>query len=167
MARKRMVFMSLIGLLALSGSAQAMPGAGCFAGPPPDFGVRGPHPPGPPPHFEALLSLSPEQEKASDEIRQQEQERSRPLLEALHKEHATLKTLVDADRFDEAAVREIAGRIAGLETELTVCRMQSRFRLHELLTDDQRACLKQVAEQGGPPPRPPRREGPPPAPGDH
>lgn len=94
----------------------------------------------------ALLDLSDDQKKQIEEIREHEREAARPLHDQLHDAQEQLHNATANGAFDEVIVRQLAGKVAQIETELTVLRLKTGADIFNTLTPEQKMKLKQLHE---------------------
>ena len=63
----------------------------------------------------------------------------------LHQGHEQMQALLEADNFDEAAIRSLANSQAGLKTEMFVSRARVKHQVFQLLTAEQQVLAKKIA----------------------
>jgi len=86
-----------------------------------------------------VLGLSAEQQQQMTTLREEGQNAMQPLREALAANREKVRALVNAESFDENAVRSLAAEEATTRTELLVLRTRMQQQIHALLTPEQRA----------------------------
>jgi periplasmic protein CpxP/Spy len=121
-------------------------------GPPP--GPRGGGPQG----IERLLfdvDLTPAQLDQIKALASAEREAGAARQEQLREVGDKMRALIEADTFDEVAVRDLAAREAALTAELRVSGARTESAIFQLLTAEQKAALSKLRDQQ--PSRPPRR----------
>jgi protein CpxP len=136
----------VIAILALCiGLAQAEP-----------FGPCGPGPGDGPQHFGKgfkrmgkELGLSADQQAQVKEIFNKRHEEIKPTLDKLAAERKAEQALIQADIFDEAAIRAQAAKIAPLHADMAVHRAQVSQDLRKVLTPEQFAKFKALQEKRG------------------
>lgn len=84
------------------------------------------------------LGLSEQQRADFERIMGAMREQSKPLIEQMRGSHKAMKALIEADAFDEAAVRAQAQSSTAVMTELAVIHARNRFDLRQILTPEQR-----------------------------
>ena len=122
----------------------------------------GPPPFGPGPNPEMMLSrmtedlgLSSDQVTQIKAIMTDEEARTEPYRSALADLGEQMRTATAGGQFDEAKVREIAGKQAQALTELIVERERGKSRTYSVLTPDQRTKFEQLRPGPGGPGGPP------------
>lgn len=89
-----------------------------------------------------VLRLTDEQQTQVKSILSSERTVAEPLLEQMHEKRKHLMQTGETASFDEAAVRNIAAAISGIEVELAVLRVRTETAIFSLLTPDQRETYK-------------------------
>lgn len=98
-------------------------------------------------HFARLaevLELTPEQQEQIKSIRAAEEEKVAPLREQLREGRKQLRTAIESQPFNEAAVRTLAKSQAAIRTELIVSRARVQSQIHALLTPEQRTLAEKL-----------------------
>lgn len=90
------------------------------------------------------LDLSDAQRSAVDQLMDNTREQARPYVRTLIAQHKAMRALVDAEPFDEAAVRRQAAEGMSAMTELAVIRARSEHELRKLLSPAQRDKLQDM-----------------------
>jgi len=115
---------------------------------------RGPRPGGERPDRDEMmnkmisrLDLNDEQQEQMKQIHEQHREETEGLLASMKTAHERLNELMDADTFDEAAIREAAGEVSKIQTELFVSRAKVQQEIRQILTPEQYEQLKQMRER--------------------
>ena len=94
--------------------------------------------PGVPHHFKALNLTQDQQDKIFAIAHEQA-----PIKYAQHKQHRetleALRTLAQADKFDEAKAQQLADQLGKLEKEKVLNRLKTEAKISAVLTPDQRA----------------------------
>ena len=94
--------------------------------------------PGVPHHFKALNLTQDQQDKIFAIAHEQA-----PVKYAQHKQHRetleALRTLAQADKFDEAKAQQLADQLGKLEKEKVLNRLKTEAKISAVLTPDQRA----------------------------
>jgi len=85
-----------------------------------------------------LLDLSAEQREQIRAIRESERKAAAPLRQQLAEGREKLHAAIDADPFDEAAIRALAAGQEATRTELTVARARMQSRIKAVFTPEQR-----------------------------
>ncbi|BCR04360.1 hypothetical protein DESUT3_14290 [Desulfuromonas versatilis] len=122
---------------------------------PPEVAVEGPGDcgfgKGPMGRMARVLDLSETQQNQIKEIQAAERETIRPLREQLQQTRAKVKSLVQSESFDEAAVRSLIAAQESNRTEMMVARARAHNQIYALLTPEQRALAKKLEplHQGG------------------
>jgi protein CpxP len=101
----------------------------------------------------AVLGLSTEQQQQMTALREEGQAAMQPLREALAANREKVRALVNAESFEENAVRSLAAEEATTRTELLVVRTRMQQQIHALMTPEQRALAERLSPlmkgQGG------------------
>lgn len=143
---RAITFLTAAALLATTGVVSAQP---------PDVGGRmGPHGAMSAPGWGLLqgplgdrLDLSDEQRGAIGGILERHREAAQPWHDDLRGLGAELETAIEAEPFDEEAVRALAQRMADIRVELAVSRARTGQEIREVLTPDQRETLGELKAQ--------------------
>lgn len=134
----------VVAVLALCiGLAQAEPFGPCGPGDGPQHSGK---------HFKRMikeLGLSADQQTQVKEIFKKRHEEARPILDKLAVERKAEHALIQADTFDEAAIRAQAAKIAPLHADMAVHRAQVAQDLRKVLTPEQFAKFKALQEKRG------------------
>jgi protein CpxP len=85
----------------------------------------------------AKLGLSEQQKVKMKEIFKQNREQAKPAIDRLIKEKRNLRTLVQADKTDEAAIRAQAAKLAAVEGDLAIQRAYMAKQIRAILTPAQ------------------------------
>ena len=149
---KQAISLALAATLMLgAGVAWAQPRGGRFGGPPGDgFGPgRGPGIGpgllmGPVAH---RLELSDEQRQTIRGILEAQRETAQPWHEDMRTLGGALEEAIEAEPFDEEAVRAIARQLADVRVELAVARARTAQEVRAVLTPDQRETLGEMRAQ--------------------
>ena len=91
-----------------------------------------------------------EQVKALTTAQREAEAPSRDELRQIGEE---MRALIEADTFDESAVRDLAAREAALTAGLRLAAARTESAIFQLLTADQKAALKKLRDQQPPRPR--------------
>lgn len=91
-----------------------------------------------------VLGLSAEQQQQMAALREEGQNAMQPLQDALAANREKVRALVNAESFDENAVRSLAAEEATTRTELLVARTRMQQQIHALLTPEQRALAERL-----------------------
>lgn len=83
------------------------------------------------------LDLTDEQQEQMKQIHLEHREETETLREQMETAQERLNDLVDAEQFDEAAIREAAGEFSEVQTELFVSRAEMQQEIREILTPEQ------------------------------
>ena len=94
-----------------------------------------------------VLSLSTEQRANIESIMQAGREAARPHREAMRGVHKSMRSIMQADSFDEAAVRAEIGSRRDAMTELGVIRARTHFQIRQVLSEEQRHKMKEMRQQ--------------------
>jgi protein CpxP len=98
-------------------------------------------------HMERMaekLGLTAEQRSAAERLHEQAREQSRPYVEQLGEQRSSMRALMEAETFDEAAVRDLMSKKQAAKTELGVIHARTRFEFGKLLTPEQREKLAEM-----------------------
>ncbi|MBI1921455.1 MAG: Spy/CpxP family protein refolding chaperone [Geobacter sp.] len=88
------------------------------------------------------LKLSDAQKEQVQAIVKGEKEQVAPLMEKLKENRKALREATEVESFDEAAVKALADKQAGLQAELIVAHAKVRSRINAILTPEQRELFK-------------------------
>ena len=108
---------------------------------------------GPPPagnHFKRMakeLQLTPQQKQQIKEIFARNRPQAEPLMKQRMAEHRALRSLIQADTFDEAAIRAQSAKVAGVEADLAVQRAHVARETRAVLTLEQIAKARELQAQ--------------------
>jgi len=97
------------------------------------------------------LDLTDEQEAQIEAIIAAERPAMRPLREQIREGRSELRNLSRQGAFDEAAVREVASRLAETKTEMMVARTRVKSKIFAVLTPEQQELaekLQPLVEKG-------------------
>ena len=101
-------------------------------------------------HFKKLvekLGLTADQQAKAKAIFEENKLIIKPWKEALHAEKKNLHALMHADKFDEAAIRAQAAKLAPIYTDLAVNKAKVCAQFRAILTPAQAATLKALHEE--------------------
>ncbi len=147
-----LMLVSLVLLLSLSAGAE--PGGQPPLGPPPG----GPPPQGSPlDHALESVELPEDVRKDVDALLDESHRTRRGLRRSLHAAHEQMRSLLDAEEPNEAAILEQADAIGKLQTSLDKDRLVTLPRIRARLSPEQRGELTRALEERG---KRPRRNGP-------
>lgn len=97
-----------------------------------------------------LRDLSPEQRtQMRTLLREMRRAQLETILETMDAREALLEALM-AERPDPKVVRELHDRLSGLYGDMMQSRIETRNRIHDLLTDEQRERLRELRGRMGP-----------------
>ncbi len=85
----------------------------------------------------AKLGLSEQQKVKMKEIFKQNREQAKPIFDRLITEKRNLRTLVQADKTDEAAIRAQAAKLGAVEGDLAIQRAHMDKQIRAILTPQQ------------------------------
>jgi Spy/CpxP family protein refolding chaperone len=104
--------------------------------------------------IDKVFELDPTADQLSQikTLRETERESSAANRETVRSIGKELQTAIEADTFDEDAVRVLAQKEATATIELRVIGARTDAAVYALLTADQRAALANLSERKGPPP---------------
>lgn len=103
-------------------------------------------------HFKRMiknLGLNADQQAQVKEIFKKRHEEIRPTLDKLAAERKAEQALIQADTFDEAAIRAQAAKVAPLHADMAVHRAQVAQDLRKVLTPEQYTKFKTLQEKHG------------------
>jgi protein CpxP len=92
------------------------------------------------------LNLTDDQRAQMTALMQKAHPAMKPLFQQQHQLDQQLRQYVEGT-YDEAKVRALAAQKAQVETELTIAQTRVHNQLYQLLTEDQKAQLKQLEAQ--------------------
>ena len=143
-------FRLLVAALAvLLGSVIAKSQTTTYAPPPPsmhghEFGMGGPGMGGPRMEFLARqLNLTDDQKTQMKAIAEKERPTMQPLRQQERQIDQQLRQYVEG-KYDATSVQNLAAQKAQIQTQLTVAETQLLNQLYQVLTEDQKAQLKQI-----------------------
>ncbi len=93
------------------------------------------------------LELTDEQRAEFERIESNGREAARSHVQDMIEVRKAMQQLLDADTFDEAAVRSLASRKSASMMELTIIRARKRFEFKSLLTSEQKEKLNHMHER--------------------
>ena len=102
-------------------------------------------------HFDRMtkkLDLTEAQQEQIRAILKTEREKAAPLRRKLAENRMNLRKIIEAEPFDEAAVRALAERRNETRVELVVSRARAKNRIHALLSPEQREAAKTLCPKG-------------------
>jgi protein CpxP len=85
----------------------------------------------------AKLGLSEQQKVKIKEVFKQNREQAKPILDRLITEKRNMRTLVQADKTDEAAIRAQAAKLAAVEGDMAIQRAHMAKQIRAILTPEQ------------------------------
>jgi periplasmic protein CpxP/Spy len=100
-------------------------------------------------HMASKLGLSEQQQSDFQRIIDEGREKSKSYVQQLVAARKEMQDLMDADVFDEQAVRALAERKSAAMTELVVIHTRTRFEIRSLLTPEQRENLESMRGKHG------------------
>lgn len=83
------------------------------------------------------LGLDAQQKVQVKDILKSNHDQAKPLMDKLVSERRTMRSLIQAETVDEAAIRAQSARVAGVEADLAVNRAQIAQKIRGVLTPDQ------------------------------
>jgi protein CpxP len=95
----------------------------------------------------ATLGLSEQQKAKIKDIFKQNRQQAEAVHAKLFTEKRNMRTLVQADKTDEAAIRAEATKIAGIEGDLAVQRAHMIHQMRAVLTPEQQAKFKTMQQE--------------------
>lgn len=95
------------------------------------------------------LKLNNSQREQIKGILKAEKDQSEPVQKKLMDNRKLLQQAIEAENFDEAAIKELAATQAGLQTELMVSRARLHNRINAVLTAEQRELAKKFHSMDG------------------
>lgn len=90
------------------------------------------------------LHLSPQQKQQIKDVFTKNRPVAQPLMKQLMTERRALRSLIQADTIDEAAIRAESAKIAGLQADLAVHRAHVDQEVRGILTPEQAATAKEL-----------------------
>ena len=90
------------------------------------------------------LDLSEDQKTSIKALFESNRDSMQAEREALRTAREALRVQMQSDTFDEAAIRNLAGRVGAVEVELAVARASFHNQVLQLLTGEQRGQLKEM-----------------------
>lgn len=108
--------------------------------------------------FFRTLKLSTAQRDKIHSIHENEHSAAEPLIEQIRPLKEQMRSIIEAETFDNAAAQGLIAQIAGLESQLALIHAQSESQIFNVLTAEQKAKLNAIRSQGHPEPPP---DGPP------
>jgi protein CpxP len=98
-------------------------------------------------HMVSRLGLDDEQQEQMKQIHLQHRDDSEALKEQMETARERVDELVDAEQFDEAAIRAAADEYGALQTESFVSRAEMQQEVREILTPEQYEELTQMRDR--------------------
>lgn len=142
---KRRIVVSVVMVAMLAGSAVlAVAGGG------PGFRGKGGGPGMRVERMAEMLDLTEPQKEKVSAILKAEQEKTAPLRQQLAENHEQFRKAAFSEKFDEAAVRELAAKQAQVKTEMMVSHARAKSQIYALLTPEQRALAQKLGPMNGP-----------------
>lgn len=93
------------------------------------------------------LDLSEEQRDSAHSELEALKESMKPLVKSMHENRKNLHDLVTADSYDSDAVAEVAEQQGAITAEMTILASSAAANVLALLNEEQRAQLKNMAEE--------------------
>lgn len=93
------------------------------------------------------LDLSEAQQDKIFALRHDLAPKMREQMKAVREASVNLRELMEADKYDEARVKDLADARAAAMSEMTQMRLQTEHQVVQLLTEEQRAKLKEIKAQ--------------------
>ncbi|PLX91198.1 MAG: hypothetical protein C0614_00015 [Desulfuromonas sp.] len=131
----------ILTLSLFGGIASAFSGGPSLDGPPGDMAMRHQR------HVEMmtdLLDLTDLQQQQIQTLYQNEQTALAVTLQQLRAGHEQMRTLLDAEAFDEAAIRSLAKSQADLKAEVIISHAKVKHQILKLLTAEQQQLAKKI-----------------------
>jgi periplasmic protein CpxP/Spy len=97
----------------------------------------------------AKLGLSEQQKVQMKATLEQNREQAKPIFEKLMTEKRALRTLVQADKTDEAAIRTQAAKLATVEGDMAIHRAHMAKQIRAILTPEQLEKFKAMKKEKG------------------
>jgi Spy/CpxP family protein refolding chaperone len=91
-----------------------------------------------------VLDLTAAQKEKVSAVLKAEQEKTEPLRQQLYENRKKIMETAFSGKFDETAVRAIAEKQAGIQTELIVSHARAKSEIHGLLTPEQRTLAQKL-----------------------
>ncbi len=95
----------------------------------------------------AKLGLTEQQKVKMKEIFKQNREQSKPIFDRLMTEKRNMRTLVQADKTDEAAIRAEAAKIGAVEGDLAIQHARMAKQIRAILTPQQIEKFKELQKE--------------------
>lgn len=98
-------------------------------------------------HFKKMateLGLTAQQKQEIKDVFKKERPLVQPLIKQHQAERRTLRTLIQADVIDEAAIRAESAKVAAVEADLAVQRAKAGQEIRKLLTPEQVQKFKEI-----------------------
>ena len=95
----------------------------------------------------AKLGLSEQQKVKMQEIFKQNREQSKPVFDRFITEKRNLRTLVQAEKTDESAIRAQAAKLAGIEGDLAIQRAHMAKQIRAILNPEQIEKFKAIQKE--------------------
>jgi protein CpxP len=134
----------------LSVAAALFAGVGMAQAAPPGGGMDGDGPRHVGNHLKQMakeLGLDAQQKAQVKDILKTNHDVAKPLMDKMMTEKRAMRTLVQAETVDEAAIRTQSAKIAAVEADLAVNRAQLAQKLRAVLTPDQIQKFKAIQEK--------------------
>lgn len=96
-----------------------------------------------------ILDLSDEQRRQIEEIRSAERTRTEEFRRQHDEARDAIEKLTSSAKFDESAVRTLAGKQSAAATELIVAQARTRNQIYALLTPEQRQLAERIGTGAG------------------
>jgi protein CpxP len=93
------------------------------------------------------LQLTTQQKQQIKEIFARNRPQNEPLMKQMHTERQALRTLIQANAIDEAAIRAQSAKVAAVEADLAVQRAKVAREIRAILTPEQIAKEKELQAQ--------------------
>lgn len=91
-----------------------------------------------------FLDLTESQQAQIEQIMEGEREANSELRETHRASKEKIRALIDADSFDEAAVRAVAEESAQQQIELMISKARTHHAIHQILTPEQRVLAEKM-----------------------
>lgn len=95
----------------------------------------------------AHLDLTDEQQEQMKQLHLQQREETQDLREQMETARELVNGLVDAEQFDESAIRDAAAEYSELQTELFVSRAEMQQEIREILSPEQYEQLTEMRDR--------------------
>ena len=116
-----------------------------------NMGDEGPQPAGNhSSHFKKMakeLQLTDQQRQQVKEIFAKNKPQAEPLMKQMHAERRALRSLIQADTIDEAAIRAQSAKLAAVEADMAVQHARVAKEIRAILTPEQIAKQKELQAQ--------------------